>query len=118
MSSRDIFPMCGREEKIFNTLVGNSGKAVIFNRKSSASTTKWAEAIGYYDKTEISTSSSSGSSRQSPFQLFTGANTTYTTNLNQKREYIVKPEEITRMQSNKVYIIDGLSAKIAHTTFI
>lgn len=78
----------------------------------------FTEAIGYYDKTEISTSSSSGSSRQSPFQLFTGANTTYTTNLNQKREYIVKPEEITRMQSNKVYIIDGLSAKIAHTTFI
>lgn len=118
VSSRDVFAMCGGEEKVFHTLLGNCGKAVIYCHTSGASATKWAEAIGYYDKTEISTSVSSGSSRQSPFQFFAGTNTTSTTNYNNKREYIVKPEEISRMQSNEVYIIDGVTPQLAHTRLV
>jgi hypothetical protein len=116
--SKDVYAMCGGEEKVFHTILGNSAKVVIFCHISGASATKWAEAIGYYDKMEVTTSYSSGSSRQSKFQMFPGSNKTNTTNYNQKREYIVKPEQISRMQPNEVYIIDGVTPQLAHTTLV
>jgi hypothetical protein len=117
VSSRDVYAMCGGDEKLFHTVLGNSPKAVIYRHSSGASATKWADAIGQYDKTEISASYSSGSSRR-PFQLLAGSNTTNTTNYNQKREYIVKPEEIMRMMPNEVYIIDGVGKQLAHTMLV
>lgn len=119
--SRDVFAMCGGEEKVFHTILGNSGKVVIYRHTSGASAAKWAEAIGYYDKNEASTSYSSGSSNSSPLNIFAlnaynrGSNSTNTVNYNMKREYIVKPEEITRMQPDEAYIIDGLTQQLAHT---
>ena len=118
VSSRDLFAMCGGDEKMFHTLIGNSGKIVIFGHASGASAAKWAEAIGYYDKTETSTSYSTGKSRQTMFQLFPGSNRTSTTNYNIKREYIIKPEQINRMQPNEVYIYDSFGTELAHTRLI
>jgi hypothetical protein len=118
VSSRDVYAMCGGEEKVFHTILGNSPRAVIYGHSSGVSATKWADAIGQYDKMEVSTSYSSGSSRQSPFQLLAGSNTTNTTNYNQKRAYIVKPEEIMRMRPNEVYIMDGVSKQLAHTALV
>jgi hypothetical protein len=116
--SRDVFAMCGGEDKIFHTILGNSGKIVLYSHLSGASATKWAEAIGYYDKTETSTSYSAGKSRQSPFQLLAGSNATSTTNYNIKREFIVKPEEINRMQPNEAYIFDSATQELAHTRLV
>jgi hypothetical protein len=116
--SKDVFAMCGGEEKIFHTILGNSGKIVLYNHSSGASASKWAEAIGYYDKTETSTSYSTGRSRQSPFQFFAGSNSTGTTNYNIKREFIIKPEEINRMQPNEAYIFDSTTRELAHTRLV
>ena len=116
--SSDVFAMCGGEEKIFNTILGNiknSGKIVIYAHTPGASANKWADAIGHYDKIETSTSNTTGSSRQSPFQLFPGSSTTNTINRNIKREHIIKPEEINRMQHNEVYIFDRSKQKLVHT---
>ena len=113
--SRDLFTMCGGDEKVFNTILGNSEKIVLFAHSLGASAAKWAEAIGYYDKTETSNSYSKGFSRQRPFQLYPSSNSTNTTNLNIKREHIVKPEEINRMQPNEVYIFDNITKQLLHT---
>jgi hypothetical protein len=116
--SRDVFAMCGGEEKIFHTIIGNSGKIVLYAHSSGAGATKWAEAIGYYDKMETSTAHSTGKYNQSPFKLFPGSNTTSTTNYNIKREFIIKPEEINRMRPGEVYIFDSLTQELAHTLLV
>jgi len=124
ISSRDMFAMCNGDEKMFHTVIGNSEMIAIYGHSSGASATKWADAIGYYDKTEKSTSSSSSVSQSTPYNIFninsyskTSGSTT-TANYNIKREHIIKPEEINRMQQNEVYIIDSIRKEIAHTTLI
>jgi hypothetical protein len=122
ISAKDIYALCGGNEKLFHTILGNSEKIVVFCHSSGASALKWAEAIGQYDKTEITKSHNRGHSRQN--QVRSGENTTYgynisnTTNYNQKREYIIKPETITRMQPNEVYIVDSVNREIAHTCLV
>lgn len=124
ISSRDLFAMCSGDEKTFNTIIGNSQRIAIYAHSSGASATKWAEAVGYYDKTEKSTSYSSSSSRSTPYNIFSFDNysktsgSTDTVNYNMKREYIIKPEEINRMLPNEVYVIDSFKKEIAHTKLV
>ena len=114
-SSDDILSSCEGDDKVFSTLVGNSDNIVILSHASGATSSKWAETIGYYNKEEASTSYSKGSMRHSPFALFPGKNNTTTTNYNIKREYIVKPEQINRMVNNEVYFYRNADNKLFHT---
>lgn len=114
-SSDDILSSCEGDDKVFSTLVGNSDNIVILSHSSGATSSKWAETIGYYNKEEASTSYSKGSMRHSPFSLFPGKNNTTTTNYNIKREYIVKPEQINRMVNNEVYFYRNADNKLIHT---
>jgi hypothetical protein len=121
ISAKDVYALCSGDEKLFHTILGNSEKLVVFCHSSGASALKWAEAIGQYDKTEITKSHNRGT-RQNPVRL--GENTTYgynisnTTNYNLKREYIIKPEAINRMLQNEVYIVDSVNREIAHTYLV
>jgi hypothetical protein len=122
ISAKDVYALCGGNEKLFHTILGNSEKLVVFSHSSGVSALKWAEAIGQYDKTEITKSHNRGRTRQNPVRF--GENTTYgyntsnTTNYNLKREYIVKPESINRMLPNEVYIVDSVNKEIAHTHLV
>jgi hypothetical protein len=122
ISAKDVYALCSGDEKLFHTILGNSEKLVVFCHSSGASALKWAEAIGQYDKTEITRSHNRGHTRQNPVRL--GENTTYgyntsnTTNYNLKREYIIKPEAINRMLPNEVYIVDSVNIEIAHTYLV
>lgn len=118
ISSNDVYALCNADDKNFNTLFGRCHTAVVYSHSSGTSASKISEIIGYYEKTEITQSRSTGSSRSSPFQLFSGSNSTSTTNYNLKREYIVKPEEITRMGRNEVYIVNRDSGELSHTSLI
>jgi hypothetical protein len=101
ISAKDVYSLCNGEDKLFHTIIGNSEKIVVFCHSSGASALKWAEAIGQYDKTEITKSHNRGHTRQNPVRsgenATYGYNTSNTTNYNQKREYIIKPEVINRM---------------------
>jgi hypothetical protein len=122
VSAKDVYALCSGDDKLFHTILGNSEKLVLFCHSSGASALKWAEAIGQYDKTEITTSHNRGRTHQNPVRIgeFStyGKNTSNTTNYNQKREYIIKPEAITRMQPNEVYIMDSGNREIAHTYLV
>jgi len=116
--SSDAFSMCDGDDKSFNTMIGNSEQIIILGHASGASCTKWAEAIGQYNKEEESQSYEKGSSRNSPFQLFPGSNKGTTVNYSIKREYIVRPELINRMSNNEVYTYDHVSNKLIHTFLV
>lgn len=116
--SSDAFSMCDGDDKSFNTLIGNSEQIVILGHASGASCTKWADAIGQYNKEEASQTYERGSSRHSPFQLFPGSNKSSSVNYSIKREYIVRPELINRMSRNEVYAYDHFSNKLIHTFLV
>jgi hypothetical protein len=122
VSAKDVYALCSGDDKLFHTILGNSEKIVVFCHSSGASALKWAEAIGQYDKTEITTSHNRGQTNQSPIRIgeFTshGKNTSDTTNYNLKREYIIKPEAINRMQPNEVYIVNSVNREIVHTSLV
>lgn len=50
--------------------------------------------------------------------VYWGTGTTQSVNINVKRENIVKPEEILRLNSNEVYVFDKNSSEISHTNII
>jgi hypothetical protein len=122
ISAKDVYALCNGDDKLFHTILGNSEKFVVFSHSSGASALKWAEAIGQYDKTEITKSHNRGYTRHNPVRL--GENSTYgynisnTTNYNQKRDYIIKPEAINRMLPTEVYIVDSINREIAHTYLV
>ena len=113
--SSDALSMCDGDDKIFNTLVGNSEQVIILSHSSGATCTKWAETIGYYNKEEESQSYEKGSMKHSPFTLFPGSNNSTTKTYNIKREYIVKPESINRMAPNEVYSYDHRKNELVHS---
>ncbi len=117
MVSRDVYASCNADDRLFNLLIGKSMKNIIFSHSSNVSATKWAEGIGSYDKEEASYSYSKGKSH-SPMQLFASTSSNQGMSISMKREYIVKPEEILRMQEREVYIYTKATNELAHTMLV
>lgn len=116
--SDDFYAMVGSDEKVFSAVVGNSQILVVMNHSSGHSATKWAEVFGQYDKLEESYSKSKGGSKQTPFSLLPSPNYSSGINISKNREYIVKPEVITRMKNGEAYILSGALGELAHIMLI
>lgn len=114
LSSDDLYAMMGGDEKAFSTLVGNSQITIVMSHTSGQSAMKWAEVFGQYDKYERSYSKSKGSSRQTPFSLFSSPNRQQSVSISERREYIVKPELITRMRYGEAYVLTAARGELAH----
>lgn len=117
LSSQDMYAACNADDNLFNVVLGKSMKNIIFGHSSNISATKWSEGIGYYDKEEVSSSVNKSRSYQ-PTQFFPTVTSGQSTNISMKREYIVKPEEILRMQEREVYIYTKANNEFAHTTLV
>ena len=114
VSSRDVYSMVGSNDSIFSDLV-NSAQKIFFSSHSGVSCGKWSNVIGEYDKAEITQSFSSSYRFHSFFSVFPGQDNARNLTISQKREQIIKPEEISRMESNEIFVIDRVSQEIAHT---
>lgn len=112
--SDDVYASFGGEDSLFYSTVGKSTKVVISKHASAYSCQKWSDVIGSYDKKEIS-NSITGS--HSIFGKFV-AGTAHSTNINIKRESIIRPEEISRMRCEEVFILNGTTGELAHTTIV
>lgn len=118
LSSDDLYSSLNADDNLFATVVGKSIKKVIFHHGSGISCTKWADVFGYYEKQEVSNTYTSGNNYQSMFTVVPGQMNTSSINVNSKREYIIKPEEIAHMNQNEVFIHDAVSNELAFTTVI
>lgn len=97
--------MLNGDEKLMYTLLGNSTENIIMQHGSAVSAEEWSKAIGYYEKTETTTTVSKGKTKGG-FSLFPSYNDTKSLAYSIKREPIVKSEEILRMSNNEMYIYD------------
>ena len=117
IASEDFYSMVGSDEKLFSAALGEAQTVIVMNHSSGHTANKWADFFGQYDKYEQSYSNTRGRSRQTPFSLFSSPNSSRTVNISKNREYIVKPEMITRMGQNEAYIMAASIGQIAHICF-
>lgn len=112
--SEDIYSMIGAEEKVFQSLVGSSSKCIIYSQSIGVSSSKWSDVIGYYDADKVS--HDMGSNKN--YQWGYGFGSSNSINIVTNREYILKPEELSKMMQNEVYIIDRNTQELAHMILI
>lgn len=114
IAADDFYAMIGGDEKVFSAIVGNTQTLIVMNHSSGHSATKWAEVFGQYDKFEESYSTSRGGSRRTPFSILSSPNYNRTVNVSKNREYIIKPETITRLGSGEAFILSAALGQLAH----
>lgn len=114
IAAEDFYSMVGGDEKTFSAVVGNIQTLIVMSHQSGHSATRWAEVFGQYDKYEETYSTSKGGSRRSPFSVMPSPNYNRTVSVSKNREYIVKPEEITRMGNGEAYILSAALGELAH----
>ena len=114
ISSDDFYAMTGGDDKVFSSIVGNSQILIVMGHTSGQSAQKWAEVFGQYDMYEETYSTSHGSSKRTPFSIFSSPNQNTTISTNRKREYIVKPEQITHMANGEAYILTLARGEVCH----
>lgn len=110
----DFYSMVGSDEKIFSALVGNSPNLVIMSHSSNQSAIKWSEVFGQYDKLEQSFSKTKGGSKRTPFSLLSSPNYSNQVTTSKAREFIIKPEQITRLGQTEAYILSAARGEVAH----
>lgn len=113
ISSKDFYTMTGSNDALFSDIT-NSAHKVIISSHSGLCCTKWSSVLGEYDKEEISESFSSSSRYHTFFTVFPGQDNSRNLTVSQKREQIVKPEDLVRMASNEVFVINRNANEIAH----
>lgn len=114
IASDDFYAMVGGDEKIFSTIVGNTQTLIVMNHSSGHSAIKWAEVFGQYDKFEESYSTSRGGSKRTSFSLLSSPNYNRTVNISKNREYIVKPEAISRLGNGEAFVLSATLGQLAH----
>ena len=113
ITTNDLYAMVNSDEKFMYTFLGNSLENIIMQHGSAVSAEEWSKAIGYYDKTETTTTVSQGKTKGG-FSLFPSYNENKSLAYSIKREAIVKSEEIIRMSDNEMYIYDRARNELRH----
>lgn len=108
----DVYSMLGADDNLFNSFVGNACKCIVYTHNSGVSCGKWSEVFGYYDVDKVSQNMGNNQN----YQWGYGFGSQYSISVSTNREFIVKPEEIARMNSNEVYVLDRNAQELAFTT--
>lgn len=112
--SNDVYSMLGSDDNTFNSLVGNACKCIVFSHPMGVSSTKWSEVFGYCDIDKVSQNMGQNQTYNSGYSY----GSQYSISVSTAKEYIVKPEEIARLNPNEVYIFDKYARELAFTTII
>ncbi len=112
MLADDVYSMLGADDNLFHSFVGNACKCIVFSHSMGVSCNKWAEVFGYYDVDKVSQNTGTNQNYQWGYGFGSSTSISVATN----REFIVKPEELARLSSSEVYILDRNARELAYTT--
>lgn len=110
--SSDVYSMLSGEDNLFHTFIGNACKCIVLSHTSGTTCTKWSEIFGYYDVDKISQNITTNQN----YQWGYGSGTSNSISVSTNREFIVKPEELARLNQNEVFILDRNAKELAYTT--
>lgn len=114
VASDDAYSEFGGSDNDFFAFAGKCSKLIVSKHSSAYSCQKISDAIGSFEKQEV-TNAYSGST--SYFGMW-GAGSGQTMNVSVKRENIVKPEELQRLEANEVYILDKYSGQLSYAPIL
>ena len=114
LSADDVFALFNGEEKNFYAFTGNSSKVVASKHTSAYSCQKIADVFGSYDKIEVNPTFTQHSGYFGHVHMGGGESL----GTGKRRENIVKPEEISRMSTNEVYVQSKAKGELAHFQII
>lgn len=114
LSMDDLFAKCKSKQEQLNALVSGSDCTVVFRHSSGDSAEAWQKTFGTYEKQELTTSTTSGSMRPSPFVLFSGRNSSSSRIYTPKHEFRVKINEIQNLEEGRVFVFGAGSTEIRH----
>lgn len=114
LSMNDLFAKCKSKQEQLNALVSGSDCTVVFRHSSGDSAEAWQKTFGTYEKQELTTTTTSGSMRSSPFVLFSGRNSSSSRIYTPKQEFRVKVNEIQNLEEGRVFISGAGSTEIRH----
>ncbi|MCF0260425.1 MAG: hypothetical protein HUJ54_11255, partial [Erysipelotrichaceae bacterium] len=114
VSSSDLFASLGGDDRDFFAFAGRSSKIMISRHIMACSAQKLSDAIGDYEKQEITASLSSNTG----YGRYAQHGRTRTTSISVKREKIVKPEEIQNMSETEVFLFDKLTGELSFVPVI
>lgn len=113
ISSSDFYSMLSGDDKIFNSVVGDSRMNLIMTHGNATSSEKWSKVIGSYEKLETGFNFG-GHVHWGCTLAGLGKNL----NVHKAMTPIVKSVEIQRMGHNEVYIMDTCNQHLIHTNFV
>ena len=114
MSSDDAYAEFNGDDNGFYSYLGKCSKAILSKHSSAHSCQKWADYIGSYDKHEITTTFAENANYVGQW----GMGATQTANINVKRENIIKPEDLLRMNPNEVFVQNKNNGEISYTMVV
>lgn len=114
MAGSDVYTDFSGDDNLFFSVAGRTSKIVLLKHMSAFSCQKFSEIVGTYDKKEVNDTYTSNTNLIGRFSY--GA--TSSKNISVKRESIIKPEIISRLREDEVYILDNNNGELAHTTVV
>lgn len=115
--SDDFYTTVGSDEKAFSTIIGESEIIIVMGHTTDLSAKKWSDVFGQYDKYEETYSKAKGGSKRTPFSWFSCPNYQNSISISKTREYIIKPEKITKMSDGEAYVLNAACGEYAHLVF-
>lgn len=114
LSSDDAYADFGGDDNLFFAFMGRCTKLVVSRHNSAYTCQKFADTFGSYDKQEISSTYAKNVNYLGRY----GLGASQTANVSVKRENVVKAEEIQRMATDEVYILDKATGELANVQVI
>lgn len=114
LSMDDLFAKCKSKQDRLNALVSGSDCTVVFRHSSGDSAEAWQKTFGTYEKQELTTTTTSGSMRSSPFVLFPGRSSSSGRIYTPKQEFRVKSSEIQNLEEGRVFVSGAGSTEIRY----
>ena len=114
LSDDDVYAAMGANDAEFFSFAGKAVKLIASRHGSAASAQKWSDVLGSYDKLDVSTTMAANVNHIGRFSY----GHTSTNAIAQKRENIVKPEELQRLDGLSAFMISQAAGEIARISMM
>jgi len=112
--SKDFYALLNGKDDVFKTIIGEAEKTVLLSHGSNLSCENWSKYIGEYDKIDVSKNTNSGFSQSSKW----GYSTNHGKTMTNKREYKIKPEQISGLSQDEIFIYDNQTGSLIQTKVV
>lgn len=114
--AEDMLNMCSGDEKMFADIYATMDTVLLARHPQGKTVEQWSVMVGEYEKIERSWGTDKGKMRQKPWEIFAGSHSGQNQTFTNKRERILKHEDITSLREREFYYISKSGQRILKTS--